>query len=271
VTEEEILMMVDAGSETGVIEEQAHKMINNVFEFDDLTADDVMTHRTDITAVSSSALVSEVVKSAIDTGFSRIPVYEESVDRIIGVICVKDLLCLVGSVHADDADLKTFMREGIYLPETLPCGEVFKRLAAKKKQMAVIIDEYGGTAGLVTMEDIVEAIVGSIQDEYDDEEEDLIREKDDTFTIDGAASPDDILPQLGIALPPDADFDTMSGFVVDLLGRIPGEDERPDTEYEGVRFTVLVTEDKRITKIKAVIINDNDEDPRDETASVLKG
>ena len=165
VTEEEILMMVDAGNETGVIEEHEREMINNIFEFDDLAIDGVMTHRTDITAVNSNALVSEVVGIALESGFSRIPVYEESIDRIVGIICVKDLLCLVGDAAADEKDIKTFMREIICLPQTLPCREAFKRLTAKKMHMAVIIDEYGGTAGIVTMEDMLEAIVGNIQDE----------------------------------------------------------------------------------------------------------
>jgi putative hemolysin len=257
VTEEEILNLVNEGGETGIIEEQAHKMINNVFEFDDLPASGVMTHRTDIAGVSSSALVSEVVGVALDTGYSRIPVYEESIDRIVGVICVKDLLSLIGAERAGESDIKPFVREIIYLPETLSCREVFKRLAAKKMQMAVIIDEYGGTAGLLTMEDVVEAIVGSIQDEYDEEEEEFTRESDGSFSIGGAASPDAILPLLGLERAEADGFDTMSGFVVDLLGRIPEEGEHPEADYKGVKFTVLVTEDMRITKIKAAVVADS--------------
>ena len=256
VTEEEIMMMVDAGNETGVIEESQREMINNVFEFDDRTVSDIMTHRTDITAVKIPADVSEIVNAAISSGFSRIPVYEDTIDHIIGIICVKDLLCLVGSEAAESALAESFVREIVYFPESVSCGEAFKRLTAKKLQMAVVIDEYGGTAGIVTMEDIVETIVGNIQDEYDDEEEALIQISEDTYTIDGTSDPEEILPEFGINLPEDNNFDTMSGFIVELLGRIPEENENPSVKYENLLFTVLVTEDKCITKIKATILGE---------------
>ncbi len=251
VTEEEIRLMVDAGNETGVIEESQREMINNVFEFDDLILSDVMTHRTDIVAVEDTAGVSEVVNASIGSGFSRIPVYEDTIDHIAGIICVKDLLCLVGSEAAESADIKNFVRDIIYLPESVPCGEAFKRLTAEKMQMAVVIDEYGGTAGLVTMEDIVETIVGNIQDEYDDEAEELIQISDGVYTIDGTADPEEIMVKLGSELPEEDKFDTMSGFIVELLGRIPEEDENPTVEYGNILFTVLLTEDKCISKIKA--------------------
>lgn len=257
VTEEEILMMVDAGNETGVIEESQREMINNVFEFDDLTVSDIMTHRTDITAVEMSAKVSEVVNAAISSGFSRIPVYEETIDHIAGMICVKDLLCLVGSESAEDTEAKSFMRDIIYLPESVPCGEAFKRLSSQKMQMAAVADEYGGTAGLVTMEDIVERIVGNIRDEYDDEEARLTKISEDTYVIAGMADPEEILPVFGIELPEENDFDTMNGFIAELLGRIPEENENPSVQYGGVLFTVLLTEDRCIVKIKAEIIKDD--------------
>ncbi|MBQ8781824.1 MAG: HlyC/CorC family transporter [Oscillospiraceae bacterium] len=259
VTEEEILMMVDAGNETGVIEESQREMINNVFEFNDLTASDVMTHRTDIVGVESKALISEVVNAAISSGFSRIPVYKGSMDHITGIICVKDMLCMVGSEAAATASIKDFVREVIYVPETVPCVELFRQLSEKRMQMAVVADEYGGTAGIVTMEDVVESIVGNIRDEYDNETEAMIRISDDTFTIDGTAAPEDILEQLGITLPEDNDFDTMSGFIVSLLGRIPEENENPVVKYGNVVFTVLITEDMCITKLKATVCSENED------------
>lgn len=257
VTEEEILLMVDEGNESGVIEESQREMINNVFEFDDLILSDVMTHRTDVAAVEDTAGVSEVVNVSIGSGFSRIPVYEDTIDHIIGIICVKDLLCLVGSEAADSADIRSFVRDIIYLPESVSCGEAFKRLTAEKMQMAVVIDEYGGTAGLVTMEDIVETIVGNIQDEYDDEAEELIQISEDVYTIDGTADPEEIMGKLGAELPEEDKFDTMSGFIVELLGRIPEEDENPVVEYGNILFTVLLTEDKCIAKIKAQRLENN--------------
>lgn len=260
VTEEEILMMVDAGNETGVIEESQKEMINNVFEFSDLTVSDVMTHRTDIVGVETEASVSDVVNAAISSGFSRIPVYEGSMDRITGIICVKDLLCMVGSDAASGAKAKDFLREMIYVPESMTCGELFKQFSAKKMQMAVVADEYGGTAGIVTMEDVVETIVGNIQDEYDDEEEEIKKISDDTYTVSGTASPEAVFEQLGLTLPEGSDFDTMSGFIVDLLGRIPEENENPSVRYENVLFTVLITEDMCISKLKAEICGDDTSD-----------
>lgn len=259
VTEEEILMMVDAGNETGVIEADQKEMINNVFSFDSLRISDIMTHRTDITAVDTDAKITDVVAAAIDSGFSRIPVYKDSIDRITGIICVKDLLCMVGSDAADSAKVSDFIREAVYIPETVSCGSAFKLLTEKKMQIAVVIDEYGGTAGIVTMEDIVESIVGNIQDEYDDETEDIVLTSDGTYLINGTAEPEAVLEKLGITLPEDNDFDTVSGFIVSLLGRIPDKNEAPSVSFGNCTFTVLVTEDMCITKVKAVIHNENEQ------------
>lgn len=269
VTEEEILMMVDAGNETGVIEESQRDMINNVFEFDDMPVSDIMTHRTSIIGVEKTLPIQEVINASISSGFSRIPVYDDSIDHITGIVCVKDLLCLIGSDYSKNTEAKTFVRETIFVPETMPCGKLFKMLTAKKMQMAVVIDEYGGTAGLVTMEDVVESIVGNIQDEYDDEHEEIVKVSENTFTIDGTAEPEEILEQLGITLPEDNNFDTMSGFIVDLIGRIPEENENPSVEYGNVRFTVLVTEDMHVAKIKAEILK-KDEDEKEQNANEEK-
>lgn len=281
VTEEEILMMVDAGSETGVVEQSQREMINNVFDFDDRLVSEIMTHRTDVTAVKNTAKISEIVNAAIESGFSRIPVYEDSIDRIIGMICVKDLLCFVGSEAAESAEAASFVRDIIYLPESVPCGEAFKRLTEGKMQIAAVVDEYGGTAGIVTMEDIVETIVGSIQDEYDDEEEEIVKISEGTYTVAGTADPEKVFEELGIPLPEQSDngdgeggdtdepfddfddFDTMSGFIVELLGRIPEENENPSVEYGNWAFTVLVTEDKCISKIKATFKGKNNNDEKE--------
>ncbi len=254
VTEEEILMMVDAGNETGVIEPSQREMINNIIEFNDLIASDVMTHRTDIIAVSAKGNAYDVVNASISSGFSRIPVYEKSIDHIIGIICIKDLLCMIGSDSAASVSIKDFIREVIYLPESVPCAKIFKELSENNHQIAIIVDEYGGTAGLVSLEDVIEAIVGDIQDEYDDDVEDIIQTSADTFIINGLAKPEDVLHIFGIDLPDDNEFDTMSGFIVSLLGRIPNENENPTVSYKNISFTVLLTEDMCISKIKAKIL-----------------
>lgn len=260
VTEEEILMMVEAGNETGVIEESQREMINNIFEFGDSVVSEVMTHRTDIVAVNVTDRLNDIVYLAINEGFSRIPVYENNIDTIIGVIYVKDLLCLIGCEHSEDFSIPDFMREAMYIPETNKCSDVFETMTLKKTQMAVVVDEYGGTAGIITIEDLLEEIVGNIQDEYDEEEQEFEKIDDNIYTVLGSADPEDIFPKLGLEIPDDFNYDTMSAFIVNLLGRIPSEDEMPSVIYENVEFTVLLVEDNWISKIKAVKLSGNDDD-----------
>ncbi len=263
VTEEEILMLVDAGNETGVIEESQREMINNIFEFRDLEVCDVMTHRTNLVAVGINTSISDLVYAAMNSGYSRIPVYEDSIDEIAGVVYVKDLLCLVGREDLEGVSLKDFLRDALYVPETAKCVDVFKKLSSIKAQMAIVVDEYGGTAGMVTMEDLLEAIVGNMQDEYDNEAEDFVKVSDGVYTISGMADPEKILEELGISLPENHEYDTMGGFVVDLLGRIPESGETPSVVYQNVEFTVLLIEDKRVLKIKAVVL-DSAQEPTQE-------
>lgn len=253
VTEEDILMMVDAGNENGVIEETQKKMINNVFEFGDLPVSDIMTHRTEISAISVDSGISELVYLAMNTGFSRIPVYKDSIDHIVGIICVKDLLCLVCGDSADSILLKDFVRDAIFFPETGMCGTLFKRMTAEKNQLAVIVDEYGGTAGIVSLEDIVESVMGNIQDEYDNETEDIIKISENEYTVSGTADPEVILGELGTSAPEDCDYDTMSSMFIDLLGYIPEDGEMPSVTYKNITLTALVTEDMRIERLKAIV------------------
>lgn len=253
VTEEEIRLMVDAGNETGGIEESQREMINNIFTFDDVAVSDVMTHRKDITAVAKEATASETAAIAMQEGFSRIPVYDGSIDSIIGVILVKDLLPLVGK--AQDCRVNALMREAIFVPETAKCRDVFQRMRREKMQLAIVSDEYGGTAGMVTMEDLLEEIVGNIQDEYDDEEEaELTETAPGVYSIAGAADPEDILPRIGADEETDGGFETMSAFVVHLLGRIPETGEKHAVEHGGVRYTLLSYEDNWISRIQAELL-----------------
>ncbi len=251
VTEEEIRMMVDVGNEKGVIEESQKEMINNVFEFDDRTAGDVMTHRTEITGVEETAKIRDIVELATSSGYSRIPVYRDDLDNITGIIYVKDLLGLVGQTSSDEAHLGGYLRPALYVPESNRCRDLFKEFTAKKVQMAVVVDEYGGTAGIVTMEDLIESIVGDIQDEYDNEEEEFSRVDETTFTIDGAADLEEVNKLLHLHLPEDGDYDTLGGFITGNLGRIPANGETPSLVIENVEFTVLRVEDRRIAKVRA--------------------
>ena len=254
VTEEDIIQMVEEGNETGVIEESQREMINNIFEFDDIVVSDVMTHRTEIVAVEVEEPISDVIHTVIQEGYSRMPVYQGNIDNIVGILMAKDLLCLAGQDNLEHYHIRHFMREVVFVPETAKCKHVLQEMALKKSQLAVVVDEYGGTAGIVSMEDILEEIVGNIQDEYDEEEIEMRKVSDAVYIIKGTADPDDILPQLGITLPEGREFDTMSGFVVELLGRIPEAEETPSVQYESVLFTVLLIEDNWVSKIKAQIL-----------------
>lgn len=254
VTEEDIIQMVEEGNETGVIEESQREMINNIFEFDDIVVSDVMTHRTEIVAVEVEEPISSVIHTVIQEGYSRMPVYQGNIDNIVGILMAKDLLCLAGQDNLEHYHIRHFMREVVFVPETAKCKHVLQEMALKKSQLAVVVDEYGGPAGIVSMEDILEEIVGNIQDEYDEEEIEMRKVSDAVYIIKGTADPDDILPQLGVTLPEGREFDTMSGFVVELLGRIPEAEETPSVQYESVLFTVLLIEDNWVSKIKAQIL-----------------
>ncbi|WP_295219792.1 hemolysin family protein [Ruminococcus sp.] len=254
ITEEQILQMVDAVNATGAIEEQQREMINNIFEFDDITISEVMTHRKELVAVDVEMEIQEVVDLARNENYSRMPVYQDSVDNIIGILNTKDLLGLIGCKNISGFSVRYFMREALFVPETAKCDDVLSDMSRKKMQMAIVVDEYGGTAGVVCMEDILEEIVGNIQDEYDEEEAAVHRITDSLYTIDGHADPEDAFLLLGLELPEEMPFDTVSGFVVDLLGRIPEAHENPSVEWQHVRFTVLAMEDNWISKIKAEIL-----------------
>lgn len=262
VTEEEIRLLVDAGNETGGIEESQREMINNIFTFDDVPVSDVMTHRKDMTAVPKTATATETASIALEGGYSRIPVYENQIDTIIGIVLVKDLLPLVGK--AKDCPVTELMREVSFVPETAKCRDVFQQMRRNKMQLAIVSDEYGGTAGMVTMEDLLEEIVGNIQDEYDDEEAECTELSEGVWSIAGEADPEDILPQLGVPFEPDDEFDTMSAFVVHLIGRIPEEGETLSAEQDGIRYTLLSYEDNWISRIQAERIRTEHEETEHE-------
>jgi putative hemolysin len=278
VTEEEILMLVDAGFDTGAIEESQAEMISNIFEFSDTPVSDIMTHRTEIVAVKAGATPSEVAAKSAESGFSRLPVYSETIDKITGIICVKDLLPLIADSDFDNSfQADEYLRPVIYIPETATAKNVFIKLRDKKMQMAVVTDEYGGTAGIITMEDLLEEIVGSIQDEYDDEAEEIKEISPGVYEIDGLSHPYDVLCKLGLKIPdednediPDFEtYDTLSAFLLSLAGVLPDHTDMIEAVYDNCKFTALKVSDMRITKIKAEFItplyeNDIKEDEKSE-------
>lgn len=253
-TEENIRMMLDAGNEKGTIEESEKEMINNIFELDDRTVGEVMTHRMDITAVELSVPIAEAVDLAISDGYSRMPVYEETIDNIKGIIYAKDLLALIGEKDFSKRTVSDFLRSVSFIPESNSCREAFFEFQQKKIQIAVVVDEYGGTAGIVSMEDLIESVMGNIQDEYDDEEAEYSRIDEDNFDFEGTMLLDDVAEILGIEFPEELNYDTLGGFITDKLGRIPEENEHPVITYQNVEFTVVRTEEHRIEKVHAKIL-----------------
>ena len=250
VTEEEIRMMVDAGEEKGVIEESQKEMINNIFDFDDVPVVDVMTHRTEIEAIEITDKIEDVIKLGCEKGYSRIPVYEDELDNIKGIIYVKDLLPFVGKSIPAGKKLSKIMREVNFVPESKRCGDLFKEMTEKHVQMMVVSDEYGAVTGLVTIEDLLESIVGNIQDEYDNEEQDVIKVNDTTFNFDGTTDIDEVEEQLDIRFP-EGEYDTLGGFIMSELGHIPTSEENAEIEFEGYRFLVLEVIDRRIETVRA--------------------
>ncbi len=264
VTEDDIMSMIDAGNESGTIEDNSAEMISNVFEFNDLNASDVMTHRINITGVDVDSNLEDIIYLALEKGFSRIPVYRGSIDTIIGIIIVKDLLCLVGEEDLSKFSINDFLRDVVFIPESCSCSDTFKYLTNMKTGMAVVVDEYGGTAGIVTLEDLIEAVMGNIQDEYDDEDSEIKKIGNEKYEVDGEADPEDVLELFGLELPEDHEYDTIAGFVTDLLGYIPENVERPPhVDYKNIRFVITQVEDNRIMKIIAV--KNEDAETKNET------
>ncbi len=249
VTEEEIREMVDAGEELGAIEETEKDMIANILDFNDITVGQVMTHRTDVVALEDSESPAVLVETAIENGFSRIPVYQDDLDNVVGVCNIKDYLPYIGKTIPADLRITDHMRPVYFIPESKKCSQLFTEMTERKMQFAVVVDEYGGTAGIITMEDLVESIVGNIQDEYDQEEPDALQVNENTFDVDGATPVDEIGDLTGEDLP-EGDYDTLAGFVVEQLGTIPKEDEHPVVTYRSLTITVQEVEDRRVSRLR---------------------
>ena len=261
VTEEEIKMMVDQGQEKGVIKKNEKDLINNVFLLNDIDAAEIMIHRTDIFAIEINDNIYELLDEIDDYKYSRIPVYEETIDDIKGILFLKDILKALS--NGKKIKIKDIMREAYYVPETKPIDEVFKELQKNKMQMAIVVDEYGGTSGLLTMEDILEELVGNIFDEYDDVEVEYNKIDENTYMVEGSIPLYELKKIIGIEIP-EGDYDTLSGYLIEKLGRIPEDDEKPVIEDEKLTYKVEELEDKRIKWVKIcknqeVSVNEDDE------------
>ena len=260
VTEEEIKMMVDQGQEKGTIKEEEKELINNVFELNDITVSEIMRHRKDIFAVDINISTDELLEelSKEEYRYSRIPVYDETIDEIKGILYVKDVL---KNISKKSFRVKNVVKEAYFVSQNRLINEVFKELQKNKTQIAIVVDEYGGTAGLITMEDILEELVGDIYDEYDEEEKEFEKIDDNTYLLSGSMPIYDVNKLLNAEIP-EGDYDTISGYLQDKLGRIPDDEETPIIDTEKVTYKIEEYEDKRIIKIKACknnIVNDEEQ------------
>jgi len=259
VTEEEIRIMVDVGRESGAIHAAEKEMIENIFELNDKEVSEIMTHRTNIVSLDVDADFNEVLEVAIQEKYTRIPVYEENIDNIIGILHIKDLLLIATEEQKRPFSLRDILRPATFVPESKQVDSLFREMQRDHAQMAVVIDEYGGTAGIVSLEDIIEEIVGNLQDEYDEEEAEIERRDETTFVVDGQTALDDVAAAVGVNMPED-DYDTLAGLVVGLLDRIPDEGEQPEIAYHNLIFKVLEMDDRRVSKIQITVRPENPED-----------
>ena len=249
VTEEEIRMMVDVGEENGSIEEEEKDMINKVFEFNDKVASEIMIPRTEVFALEMNMSIAEIIEELSENlRYSKIPVYDEKIDNIKGVIYIKDILV---SIKNKNTKIKSLVKEAYFVSETKPINELFSELKKDKKQIAIVIDEYGGTSGIVTIEDILEELVGEIYDEYDEVEKNIKKIDKNTFLITGNIALYELEDALNVTIE-QGDYDTLSGYLVDKLGRIPTDkDKGVMIETDKINYKIEMVKNKQIIKVKA--------------------
>jgi putative hemolysin len=252
VTEEEIRMMIDVGEENGVLNETEKEMIDGIFEFDNTLAKEIMTPRTNVFSININMPVQELIDVVLEEQYSRIPVYEEETDNIIGILFMKDIFTVLRKSKVEDICIRDLLRPAYFVPETKNIDILFRELQKSKNHLAVLIDEYGGFSGIVTIEDLIEEVMGNIFDEYDEDYEssEYIQKVDNsTYIVNGMVGIEEINETLDVELPSEH-FDTIGGLVIDLLGSIPKENEENIVEYENITFKVEKVNEKRIELVK---------------------
>lgn len=252
ITEEDIRSMVSVGEEEGIIEEEERNMIHSIFDFGDSSVREVMVPRTSMYAIEGSKTLEEIWDEIIKNGYSRIPVYQERIDNIIGIVYIKDLLEIVMKKEFDKP-IKNFIREAYFIPETKLLAELLKDFKKRQTHMAVVLDEYGGTVGLVTLEDLIEEILGEINDEYDNEEELIKKVEPNKYKIDAIIDIDLLNKKLELSLPEVEDYDSLGGFIYSILGRVPEAGD--DLEWENVKLRVLKVDNHRIAFVLLEVVD----------------
>ena len=249
VSREEIKSLVDAGEEYGVINQIEKEMINSIFDFDDKLAKEVMTPRTEVYMINSQLPLS--IEELLEENYSRIPVYEGDMDNIIGILYLKDFLHEAYQVGFENVDIKKLLHRPYFVPECKNIDQLFKELQKSKRHLAVLIDEYGGFSGIVTIEDLIEEVMGDINDEYDDDEPFIRKIDNDTYIVNGLISIKELNDKLHLNLDEETeDYDTLGGFLINQIDYIPSETEECMVEYENLLFKVECVKDKRIETVK---------------------
>ena len=264
VTEEDIRALVDMGEESGAIEEAEKEMIENIFEFNNLTAENVMTHRTDVTAIWVDEEWDVILQTIRETGLSRFPVYNEDMDDIIGTLNTRVFLLNMQTEHP--RTLREMIREAYFVPSTVQADMLFRNMQMKKIHMAIVVDEYGGVSGIVTMEDLLEEIVGNIYDEFDPQAEaEITRVDEDTWRISGQAALEDVVDALSVELPLEEDYDTFGGLIFSQFTIIPEDGSQPEVDCHGLHIVVEKIEDHRVEKALVTKLPEESEDELEET------
>ena len=258
-SEDKVMSMLDRGQESGDIKEEGRKMIDSIFEFDDLLAYEIMTPRTDVFMIDIEDDRSEYFEELMELTHSRIPVYKGDPDNIVGILHIKDYLYNATKKGFDNVDIKKLLRPAYFVPETKNIDALFRELQKEKQHLAILIDEYGGVSGIVSVEDIIEQIVGDIDDEFDEEDRIIEKVNDTTFIVDGNVYLDDLEEETDIELESETS-ETVGGFLIDLMGEIPKEKVRyAPVDYEDYRFTILSVKDRRIEKLKIEVLEREDD------------
>ncbi len=249
ISEQEVIQVLEAGERSGAIDKAEHELIKSILEFTDTTVKEVMVPRTDVFAVDIETPLEKLLQSLIDQGFTRVPIYRESIDHIVGVIYTKDLIGMFQ--HREVIILQDIIRPAYMVPESKKISVLLKELQKNRQHMAIVIDEFGGTEGIITIEDIVEEIVGEIRDEYDEEQNDVETTSDGSVVVNGGISIHDFNERFKTTVPEDNQYDTISGFLHKLTERIPELHE--EIKYENILFIVIKKNERRIRQVKIKI------------------
>lgn len=275
VTEDEIISMVNEGHEQGVLDEHEAEMIQNIFELDDKEAQDIMTHRKNVSGIDGNLNLADAISFMVEETNSRFPVYEGDIDNIIGVLHFKDAMIFHNKKQYDDwliKDIPDLLMPVKFIPETRSISDLFRSMQAQKMQMVIVVDEYGETAGLVTMEDILEEIVGNILDEYDEDERFILPQDDGSFCMDGMTPLQDVEEVLNLSFE-EEDYETLNGYLVYRLDRIPEDDEHSIIKEQGYSFQIMEVENKTIKWVKVTRLpetEDGDTHTTDVTSELIK-